>query len=221
MVSVLLIGMGKFGRTLGEKLLDMGDEVMIVDKDEDIINSLASKYSNALITNCMNEGNLASMDIPSFDVCVVAIGDDFQSSLEITSILKDLGAKRVISRATTEIQRKFLMRVGADEVIYPDMDIAEKLAVKMNSAHVLNYIELDDDNSIFEIDLPLKWEKKTLLEINPRGKYGMNILTVKRGKEVISKLDGNFLFETGDQIVVFGNAGQIFAFTNKDDKKKK
>ena len=186
MVSVLLIGMGKFGRTLGEKLLDMGDEVMIVDKDEDAINALASKYTNALITNCMNEDNLASMDIPSFDVCVVAIGDDFQSSLEITSILKDLGAKRVVSRATTEIQRKFLMRVGADEVIYPDMDIAEKLAVRMNSAHVLNYIELDDDNSIFEIDLPSKWENKTLLEVNPRGKYGMNILTVKRGSQVIS-----------------------------------
>ena len=221
MVSVLLIGMGKFGRTLGEKLLDMGDEVMIVDKDEDAINALASKYTNALITNCMNEDNLASMDIPSFDVCVVAIGDDFQSSLEITSILKDLGAKRVVSRATTEIQRKFLMRVGADDVIYPDMDIAEKLAVRMNSAHVLNYIELDDDNSIFEIDLPLKWENKTLLEINPRGKYGMNILTVKRGSQVISKLDGNFIFESGDQIVVFGNADQIFAFTNKNDKKKK
>ena len=221
MVSVLLIGMGKFGRTLGEKLLDMGDEVMIVDKDEDAINALASKYTNALITNCMNENNLASMDIPSFDVCVVAIGDDFQSSLEITSILKDLGAKRVVSRATTEIQRKFLMRVGADEVIYPDMDIAEKLAVRMNSAHVLNYIELDDDNSIFEIDLPLKWANKTLLEINPRGKYGMNILTVKRGSQVISKLDGNFIFESGDQIVVFGNADQIFAFTNKNDKKKK
>ncbi|MCI9009916.1 MAG: TrkA family potassium uptake protein [Clostridia bacterium] len=221
MVSVLLIGMGKFGRTLGEKLLDMGDEVMIVDKDEDAINALASKYTNALITNCMNEDNLASMDIPSFDVCVVAIGDDFQSSLEITSILKDLGAKRVVSRATTEIQRKFLMRVGADEVIYPDMDIAEKLAVRMNSAHVLNYIELDDDNSIFEIDLPSKWENKTLLEVNPRGKYGMNILTVKRGSQVISKLDGNFIFESGDQIVVFGNADQIFAFTNKNDKKKK
>lgn len=221
MVSVLLIGMGKFGRTLGEKLLDMGDEVMIVDKDEDKINSLASKYTNALITNCMNEDNLAAMDIPSFDACVVAIGDDFQSSLEITSILKDLGAKRVISRATTEIQRKFLMRVGADEVIYPDMDIAEKLAVRMNSSNVINYIDIDSDYSIFEIDLPVKWVNKTLLEINPRGKYGMNILTVKRGEEVIAKLDGNFVFEAGDQIVVFGNAEQILTFTNKTANKKK
>ena len=112
----------------------MGDEVMIVDKNEDIINALAPKYTNALIANCMNADNLSTMDIPSFDVCVVAIGDDFQSSLEITSLLKDLGAKYVVSKATTEIQRKFLLRNGADEVIYPDRDIAEKLAVKLNSA---------------------------------------------------------------------------------------
>ncbi|MDE7305760.1 MAG: NAD-binding protein, partial [Clostridia bacterium] len=120
MKSVLLIGMGKFGQTLGEKLINMGDEVMIVDKDEDVINSLAPKYTNALIANCMNADNLQAMDIPSFTVCVVAIGDDFQSSLEITSILKDLGAKWVVSRADTEIQRKFLFRVGADEVVYPN-----------------------------------------------------------------------------------------------------
>lgn len=218
MVSVLLIGMGKFGRTLGEKLLGMGDEVMIVDKNEDKINPLASKYSNAVITNCMIEDNLASLDIPSFDACVVAIGDDFQSSLEITSILKDLGAQRVISRATTEIQRKFLMRVGADEVIYPDMDIAEKLAVRLNSSNVINYIDIDADYAIFEIDLPVKWEGKTLLQINPRGKYGMNILTIKRGTEVISQMDGNFVFQTGDQIVVFGNTEQILTFTNKTAK---
>ena len=215
MVSVLLIGMGKFGRTLGEILLAMGDEVMIVDKNEDLINSLAGRYTNALIANCMVLENLRSMDIPSFDVCVVAIGDDFQSSLEITSNLKDLGAKRVVSKAATEIQRKFLTRVGADEVIYPDKDIAEKLAVKLNSDNVINYIDLDDVHSIFEIELPKKWAKKRLIDINPRGKYGMNILTIKKANEVVSNLDGNYVFEEGDQIVVFGNTEQILKFTNR------
>ncbi len=215
MVSVLLIGMGKFGRTLGEKLLAMGDEVMIVDKNEDLINSLASRYTNALIANCMVLENLQSMDIPSFDVCVVAIGDDFQSSLEITSNLKDLGARRIVSKAATEIQRKFLMRVGADEVIYPDKDIAEKLAVKLNSDNVINYIDLDDVHSIFEIELPKKWAKKRLIDINPRGKYGMNILTIKKATEVVSNIDGNYVFEEGDQIVVFGNTEQILKFTNR------
>ena len=157
MKSVLLIGMGKFGQTLGEKLLNMGDEVMIVDKNEDKINQLAQKYTDALIANCMNADNLRALNIPSFDACIVAIGDDFQSSLEITSLLKDLGAKWVVSKATTEIQRKFLLRNGADEVVYPDRDIAEKLAVKLNSAKVFDYIELNSEYSIFEIAVPDKW----------------------------------------------------------------
>ena len=215
MISVLLIGMGKFGRTLGEKLLGMGDEVMIVDRNEDAINSLASKYTNALIANCMNEENLASMDVSSFDVCVVAVGDDFQSSLEITSLLKDLGAKRVISRATTDIQRKLLLRMGADEVIYPDMDIAEKLAVRLNSDNVINYIDIDADYSIFEMSVPAKWVGRKLVDVNPRGKFGMNILTVKKGRQVIDSIDGNYVFEESDQIVVFGNTEQILSFTNK------
>ena len=215
MISVLLIGMGKFGRTLGEKLLGMGDEVMIVDKNEDVINALAPRYTNALIANCMTMENLETMDIPSFDVCVVAIGDDFQASLEITSNLKDCGAKKVVSRATTEIQRKFLLRMGADEVIYPDADIAEKLAVRLNTDNVINFVDLDSQYSIFEIALPKKWLKKSLVEINPRGQYGMNILTVKNGGNVIAKLDGSYVFQEGDQLLVFGNTEQLLAFTNK------
>lgn len=215
MISVLLIGMGKFGRTLGEKLLGMGDEVMIVDKNEDAINALAPRYTNALIANCMTMENLETMDIPSFDVCVVAIGDDFQASLEITSNLKDCGAKKVVSRATTEIQRKFLLRMGADEVIYPDADIAEKLAVRLNTDNVINFVDLDSQYSIFEIALPKKWLKKSLVEINPRGQYGMNILTVKNGGNVIATLDGSYVFQEGDQLLVFGNTEQLLAFTNK------
>ncbi len=215
MKSILLIGMGKFGRTLGEKLLNMGDEVMIADRNEDVINLLAPKYTNAVICNCMNIESLKTMDIPSFDVCVVAIGEDFQASLEVTSNLKDLGAKRVISKAATEIQRKFLLRVGADEVIYPDKDIAEKLAVRLNSAKVINFIDLDSEYSIFEIALPAKWSGKKLVDINPRVKYGMNILTIKKGRDVVASLDGNYVFEEGDQLVVFGNTERILKFTNK------
>ena len=215
MVSVLVIGMGKFGRTLGEKLLGMGDEVMIVDKCEDVINSLAPRYTNALIANCMSLDNLETMDIPSFDVCVVAIGEDFQASLEITSNLKDCGAKKVVSRATTEIQRKFLLRVGADEVIYPDADIAEKLAVRLNTENVINFVDLDSQYAIFEIELPKKWLKKTLVEVNPRGNYGMNILTIKNSDEIIYTLAGDYVFREGDRLLVFGNTEKLLAFTNK------
>ena len=215
MISVLLIGMGKFGRTLGDQLLEMGDEVMIVDKNEDIVNKLAPRYTNALIADCMSLDNLETMDIPSFDACVVAIGEDFQASLEITSNLKDCGARRIVSRATTAIQRKFLMRVGADEVIYPDMDIAEKLAVRLNSDNVINFVDLDADYAIFEIELPKKWLKKTLVEVNPRVNYGMNILTIKNSGELIYSISGDYVFREGDQLLVFGNTERVLAFTNK------
>ena len=218
MKSVLLIGMGKFGQTLGERLLNMGDEVMIVDKNEDIVNTLAPKYTNALIANCMNENNLRTMDIPSFDVCVVAIGDDFQSSLEITSILKDLGARYVVSKATTEIQRKFLLRNGADEVVYPDHDIAEKLAVKLNSAKVFDYIELDAEYSIFEIAVPTEWYRKKIVDVNPRRKYGINILTIKKGRKIVTSPDAEYVFDDGNHMVIFGNTEKILAFTNKKRK---
>lgn len=215
MISVLLIGMGKFGRTLGDQLLEMGDEVMIVDKNEDIVNKLAPRYTNALIADCMSLDNLETMDIPSFDACVVAIGEDFQASLEITSNLKDCGARRIVSRATTAIQRKFLMRVGADEVIYPDMDIAEKLAVRLNSDNVINFVDLDAEYAIFEIELPKKWLKKTLVEVNPRVNYGMNILTIKNSGEIIYSISGDYVFREGDQLLVFGNTERVLAFTNK------
>lgn len=216
MKSVLLIGMGKFGQTVGEKLLAMGNEVMIVDKDEETVNQLAGKYTDALIANCMNEDNLRALDIPSFDICIVAIGDDFQSSLEITSILKDLGAKWVVSKASTDIQRKFLLRNGANEVVYPDRDIAEKLAVKINSAKIFDYIELNDEYAIFEIAVPNSWAGKKLVDLNPRKKYGMNLLTVKKGTDVAPSLGPDYVFEQGDHMLVFGKTEKILAFTNKN-----
>lgn len=215
MKSVLLIGMGKFGQTLGDNLLRMGVEVMIVDKNEDKIEALSGKYTDALIANCMNEDNLKTLDIPSFDACVVAIGDDFQSSLEITSLLKELGAKWVVSKATTEIQRKFLLRNGADEVVYPDKDIAEKLAVKLNSKKVFDYIELTSEYSIFEIAAPRHWAGQKLIDLNPRQKYGLNILTIKKGNTIVDGVGAEYVFEENDHMLVFGKTERILAFANK------
>lgn len=215
MKSVLLIGMGKFGQTLGEHLLRMGVEVMIVDKNEDKIESLSGKYTDALIANCMNEDNLKTLDVPSFDACVVAIGDDFQSSLEITSLLKELGAKWVVSKATTEIQKKFLLRNGADEVVYPDRDIAEKLAVKLHSKKVFDYIELTSEYSIFEIAAPRHWAGQKLIDLNPRQKYGLNILTIKKGNAIVDGIAADYVFEENDHMLVFGRTDKILAFANK------
>ena len=218
MKSILLIGMGQFGEILGDRLTKMGDDVMVVDKEERIINRLASKYTNAIIANCMNEETLKALDIPSFDACVVTIADDFQSSLEITSILKDLGAKYVVSKANTDIQRKFLFRVGADQVIYPNRDIAEKLAVKLNSEKVFDYIELDATFSLFEIAVPDKWVGKTIREVTPRAIYDLNILTLKKDNKITPAPTPDTVFEQGDNMVVFGNTEKILAFANGKKK---
>lgn len=215
MNKILLIGMGKFGQILGEKLLGVGDEVMIVDKDEERINRFAPKYSDALIANCMEEENLRTLDIPSFDACVVAIAEDFQSSLEITSLLKELGAKHVVSKASTEIQRKFLLRNGADEVIYPDCDMAEKLAVTLHSTKVFDYIELNEENSIMEVSVPSRWAGKRLADVNPRKNHGLNLLTVRKQEALITELNADYMFEDGDHMLVFGNTEKILKFTNK------
>ncbi len=215
MKNVLLIGMGQFGQILGNKLVNMGDDVMIVDKDENIINTLAPKYTGAVIANCMNEDNLKSLDIPSYDACVVTIADDFQSSLEITSLLRDFNAKYIISKANTEIQKKFLLRAGADEVIYPNRDTAEKLAVKLNAQNVYDYIELDSTYSIFEIAVPTKWIGKSIREVNARAIYDINILTIKKANNIMPMPTPDTVFEEHDKMVIFGNTEKIIAFTNK------
>ncbi len=214
MKNILLIGMGKFGHTLGQKLMGLGCEVLAVDKSEASINAVASKYTDALITNCMQEDNLRALDVPSFDACVVAIGDDFQASLQITSLLKELGAKYVVSKAATEIQRKFLLKNGADHVIYPDLDVAERLAITLNSSRIFEYFALNDEYSVIESVVPEKWIGKTLAEANPRA-LGLNVLTIEKTDKTVSPAEANYVFAAGDHMLVFGLTEKLLAFTNE------
>lgn len=217
MKSILIIGMGKFGKILGSKLLELGNEVMIVDKDEAVIHELAPIYTNSYIGNCTNEGVLRSLGVNNFDMCFVAIGDDFQSSLEITSLLKELGAKYVISKAEREIQAKFLLRNGADEIFYPERDVAIKLATRCNAHNIFDFIELTNDVGIFEIAVPKKWVKHTLAELNIRKKYGLNVLAVKKGSAIDAVTDPHYVFCPEDHIIVLGAPNDIIKVSG--DKK--
>ena len=219
MKSILLIGMGKFGQAVGECLRSFGDEVMIVDRNEEVINALAPKYANAVIAGCTNADVLRTFDVPSFDCCIVCVGDDFQSSLEITSLLKELGAQYVISRATTEIHKKFLLRNGADEVIYPDIDIAERLAMKISSSIIHDYFELSDDYAVFELEVPDTWRGSDVMSINPRQKYDMNLLLIRKPEGSIFPPTAKYVFEVGDHMMVFGNTQNTIAFPTGKKKK--
>ena len=182
--TILLIGLGRFGLHIAKKLNELGHEVMAVDVNEERINQAVPYVTDAQIGNSTNEEFLKSLGINNFDLCIVTISDDFQSSLETTSLLKELGAKKVVSRAERDGQAKFLLRNGADEIVYPEKQLASWMAIKYSADHILDYIEIGDEHAIFEVSVPKDWIGKTIGEIDIRKKYGINILGIKDGKKL-------------------------------------
>ena len=180
MKSILLIGTNRFGSLLARQFHDLGHQVMAVDKEEERINSVLPYVTEAQIGDSTSEAFLRSLGVGSFDVCIVTIGSDFQSSLETTSLLKELGGKLVVSRADRDVQAKFLLRNGADEVINPEKQVAEWAAIRYASDHVLDYIKLDDDHAIFEVSVPAEWTGKSIGQIDIRKRYGISIMAVKK-----------------------------------------
>ena len=179
MKSILLIGLNNFGVYLAKDLRALGHQVMAVDKREDRIDAILPFVTDAQIGDSTSEPFLRSLGVNNYDVCLVAIGNDFQSSLETASLLKELGAKLVVARADREVQAKFLLRNGADEVINPEKQIAEWAAIRYASNHILDYVKLDEDHAIFEITVPRDWVGKTVGEIDIRKRFGINIMAVK------------------------------------------
>lgn len=204
MKSVLLIGLGRFGRHIAFKLNDLNAQVMAVDKNEDRVTAILPYVTNALIGDSTSEEFLSSLGIRNFDVCIVTIGDNFQSSLETASLLKDLGAQRVVSRAATGVQEKFLLRNGADEVVYPEKQLAAWTAIRCTSDHILDYIELDKDFSIFELEIPNEWCGKTVLQIDIRKKYGINILGIRANGKLDMNITPDTILLRNSSILVLG-----------------
>lgn len=215
MKSVLVIGMGRFGRSLATKLYELGNDVMIVDENSELINELSPDFTDACVGDCRKELVLKSLGINNFDVCFVTIGENFQSSLEITSLLKELGAKRVVSKANRDIQTKFLLRNGADEVINPEKDMAEKLAIRYNANKIFDFIELTPEFSIFEIPIFENWAGKSIASLNIRNQYGINILAIKRDQELNPLPEPTYVFNADDHIVVIGKIDAVTKLTSK------
>ena len=209
MKSILIIGMGKFGHHLCENLLRLGNEVMIVDERGDGWEDLLPLVTSAKIADCTNVDVLKSLGVRNFDICFVCIGTNFQSSLEITSMLKEMGAKYVVSKTNRDIHAKFLLRNGADEVIYPDRDIAEKVAVRFSANHVFDYIELNDEYSIYEIPPLKEWLGKSIMQVNFRAKYNINILGIKEGADTQLLPMPDHVFQKNQHLMVIGKKVDI------------
>ena len=214
MKSVLLIGLGRFGRHMAEKLRALHHEVLAVDRDEQRVNDILPLVTNAQIGDSTNEQFIASLGVRNFDLCVVAIGDDFQSSLETTALLKEHGAPFVVARAARDVHAKFLLRNGADDVIYPEKQMAGWAAVRYSADHIFDYIELTDDHSIFETAVPPAWVGKTIVELAVRQKYRINVLATKHGGKLEPLPGPAHCFTADETIFVLGSNRDVQRFLN-------
>lgn len=209
MKSILLIGLGRFGRHIAKKLNELNHEVMAIDKKEELVNEVLPYVTNAQIGDSTNEEFLRSIGVDNFDVCFVTIGGDFQSSLETTSLLKELGAKCVVSRAERDVQEKFLLRNGADQVVYPEKQVANWAAIRYSADHILDFIEIDEQFAIFEVIIPEEWLGKTVAQIDIRKKFGINIMAIKKNEKMSLIILPDTVLNEGETLLVLGEYKNI------------
>ena len=209
MKSILLIGLGRFGRHIAIKLDELNHQVMAVDNNESRVEAVLPYVRNAQIGDATNEDFIRSLGVRNFDVCIVAIGDNFQSSLETTSLLKELGAKMVVSRAARDVHAKFLLRNGADEVVYPEKQLASWTAIRYSADHIFDYVELDEEHGIFEISIPDAWIGKTVGELDIRKKYNVNIMALRCNGVLDLNIASETLLGDDQTMLVLGNIKNI------------
>lgn len=209
MKTVLLIGLGRFGRHVAEKLNELNHQVMAVDINESRVNKVLPYVTAAQIGNSTNEDFLKTLDVNDYDVCIVAIGDNFQDSLETTSLLKEMGAKYVVSRAARDVHAKFLLRNGADEIVYPEKQLAAWTAIKCTSNQIFDYFELDDDYAIMEVFVPKQWIGRSVGEIDIRKKYGVNIVAIKKTDGLELTVLPETVLNENDMLLVIGTSKSV------------
>ena len=213
MKSVLIIGLGRFGKHMAGKLTEIGNEVMGIDCVESRVDDAAQYVSEAQIGDGTNEQFMRSIGVNNFDICVVAICENFQSSLECTALLKECGAAHVVARAKSDIQKKFLLNNGADEVVYAEREMAERLAMKYGSENVFDYIELTDDYSIYEIAVPPSWVGKSILQKSVRTKYNISILATKLQGRISPLPQPEHIFREGETLMIMGHNKDVRTLT--------
>ncbi len=212
MKSILLIGLGRFGRHMAMKLQELHHEVLAIDQNEQRVNDALPFVTNAQIGDSTNEQFIASLGVRNFDLCVVAIGDNFQSSLETTALLKEYGAPFVLSRAAREVHAKFLLRNGADDVIYPEKQTAEWAAVRYSRSHIFDYVELTPDYSIYETAVPESWLGKTIVDLQVRQRYRINILAVNHADQLEPLPGPAHCFQRNETIFILGSNKDVEKF---------
>ncbi len=208
--SFLIVGLGRFGKHMAKSLTKQNNEVLAIDINEDRVNSALKYVTDAQIGDATDPQFIEELGVNNFDVCIVAIGDNFQSSLETTCLLKEMGAKYVFARANRDIHKKFLLRNGADEVIYAERETAERFAIRFGSEGVFDYFKLSEDYAIYEVSVPEGWVGKSIIEKNIRQKYGINVLAIKYDQQFDALPGPDHIFTKDEKLLVLGtkDAGQ-------------
>ena len=217
MRSMLVIGAGLFGKNLASRLTELGNEVMLVDMDEEAVHSLEPLVTRVQIGDCMDKDVLCELGVRNFDVCFVCISDNFQSSMEITSLLKEQGAKFVVAKADREIHARLLSKIGADHVVSPERDMAQRTAARFSAHGAFDYIELSPEYAIMEIVPPTDWVGRNLRDLKVRTEHRINVIGIRvDNKHIQPMTSAEHIFTTHEHIIVAGENKDILKVINKN-----
>ena len=215
MRSMLVIGAGRFGKNLAVKLAELHNEVMLVDMDEEAVHNLEPFVTRVQIGDCMDRDVLEELGVRNFDVCFVCISDNFQSSMEITSLLKELGAPYVVAKSNREIHADLLKKIGADDVVYPERDMAQRTAVRYSAKGAFDYIELSPEYAIMEVETPSDWYGRNIRELDVRIRHKVNVIGVRAGKHILPLISADHVFSEQEHIIVAGEQKDILKMISK------
>jgi len=211
MNSYIVLGLGRFGKAFAKTLYNLGHDVLGVDINPDVVQEMSEELTHVIASESSNEDFLKSIGVSNFDAAIVGIGNNLQSSILTTALLKELGCKYIVSKAQNDLHAKVLITVGANRVIFPERDMAIRVANNLASQNIIDSIQLSGDYSIMETNIPDKWVGKTIAELDIRAKYRVNILAVKKGSELNISPNPSHVFEEGDIVSIMGKDSDLKA----------
>ena len=211
MKSYIVIGLGRFGSQAARRLYELGCEVLAIDSNSELVQPISSMVTQAVVADARDKEVLRALGVKDFECAIVAIGTDLAHSVLATMNLKELGVPYIVCKASDETHRQVLMKLGADRVVIPEQEQADRLAKNLSSPNVLEYIELSDEYGIVELPAPKSWQGKSLKELNVRAKLGVNIIAVEKGGNINVSPGADYRITAEDIMVVLGDTAALEA----------
>ncbi|HZK33634.1 MAG TPA: TrkA family potassium uptake protein [Tissierellaceae bacterium] len=220
MKSFVVIGCGRFGKSVATTLYNLGNEVLAIDKSEEIIQDISEEVTHAVQADVMDETVLKDLGLSNFDVAIVSIGSDLEASIMATLIAKELGIERVVTKAQSELHGKILSKIGADKIVFPERDMGVRVAHNLVSSNILDFIALSPNYGILEITTLKEWENKSLADLKLSSKFGINVMVIKKEKEIKVPPSGEDIIEKDDILVVIGKTEDISKIEKKAEEEE-